>query len=40
MDLHDDQWVAREAAIGADTSQIFLFSSREKWFPSGPPPKK
>jgi catechol 2,3-dioxygenase-like lactoylglutathione lyase family enzyme len=40
MDLHDDQWVAREAAIGADTSQIFLFSSREKWFPSGPPPKQ
>jgi catechol 2,3-dioxygenase-like lactoylglutathione lyase family enzyme len=40
MDLHDDDWVAREAEIGADTSQIFLFSSRDKWFPSGPPPKK
>lgn len=37
MDLHDDDWVAREAEIGADTSQIFLFSLRENWFPSGPP---
>lgn len=38
MDLHDDSWVAREAEAGADTSQIFLFQSRDKWFPSGPPP--
>ena len=37
MDLHDDDWVAREAPINADTSQLFLFQSREKWFPSGPP---
>ena len=39
MDLHDDDWVAREAAMGADTSQIFLFTRRDNWFPSGPPPK-
>jgi catechol 2,3-dioxygenase-like lactoylglutathione lyase family enzyme len=39
MDLHDDDWVAREAEIGADTSQIFLFSLRDNWFPSGPPGK-
>ena len=37
MDLHDDSWIAREMAIGADNSQVFLFTSREKWFPSGPP---
>lgn len=39
MDLHDDDWVAREAPMGADTSQIFLLSLRENWAPSGPPPK-
>lgn len=38
MDLHDDAWVARESQIGADASQLFLFTAREKWFPSGPPP--
>lgn len=38
MDLHDDQWTAREAAMGADASQLFLFQHREKWAPSGPPP--
>ena len=38
MDLHDDQWVAREAPMGADASQLFLFQHREKWAPSGPPP--
>jgi catechol 2,3-dioxygenase-like lactoylglutathione lyase family enzyme len=37
MDLHDDSWVAREVAANADTSQLFLFSRREKWFPSGGP---
>jgi len=37
MDLHDETWVAREAPIGADTSQLFLFTRREKWFPSGGP---
>ncbi|HDR9507834.1 glyoxalase [Burkholderia cepacia] len=38
MDLHDDAWNAREAPIGADASQLFLFQHREKWVPSGPPP--
>ena len=38
MDLHDDQWAAREAPMGADASQLFLFQYREKWAPSGPPP--
>ena len=40
MDLHDDDWVAREAEIGADTSQIFRFTLEENWAPSGPPPPK
>ena len=40
MDLHDDAWVAREAPMGADTSQLFLFTLRDKWAPSGPPPPK
>ncbi|WP_028311707.1 VOC family protein [Derxia gummosa] len=39
MDLHDREWVAREAPAGADTSQAFLFQHRQLWFPSGPPPK-
>ena len=39
MDLHDDAWVAREAPATADSSQLFLFTNREKWFPSGAPPK-
>ncbi|MDN4592292.1 glyoxalase [Xenophilus aerolatus] len=38
MDLHDEQWSAREAAMGADASQLFLFQHREKWAPGGPPP--
>ena len=38
MDLHDDQWTAREAPMGADTSQSFLFQYRQAWAPSGPPP--
>jgi len=38
MDLHDEQWAAREAPMGADASQLFLFQHREKWAPSGPPP--
>lgn len=38
MDLHDDSWVAREAPMSADASQLFLFQSREKWAPGGPPP--
>lgn len=38
MDLHDDEWAAREAPMGADASQLFLFQHREKWAPGGPPP--
>jgi hypothetical protein len=38
MDLHDEAWAAREAPMGADTSQLFLFQHREKWAPGGPPP--
>jgi catechol 2,3-dioxygenase-like lactoylglutathione lyase family enzyme len=37
MDLHDDSWVAREVPSNADTSQLFLFTRRDKWFPSGGP---
>jgi len=38
MDLHDDHWVAREVPMGADASQLFLFTLKEKWAPGGPPP--
>ncbi|WP_186144453.1 VOC family protein [Burkholderia gladioli] len=38
MDLHDTGWTAREAPMGADNSQLFLFQHREKWAPGGPPP--
>lgn len=38
MDKHDDNWVAREAPMGAEASQIVLFEMREKWVPGGPPP--
>ncbi|MDG0024741.1 VOC family protein [Trinickia sp. Y13] len=37
MDLHDAAWSAREAPMGADTSQLFLFQHRENWAPGGPP---
>lgn len=37
MDLHDDGWVPRSAPASADTTQLFLFQHREKWFPAGPP---
>ena len=40
MDLHDDNWDAREALPGADNSQVFLLPYREKWAPMGPPPPK
>ena len=39
MDLHDDGWVPRSAPASADTTQLFLFQHREKWFPAGPPIK-
>jgi len=38
MDLHDGSWQAREAPMGADASQLFLFQHRDKWAPGGPPP--
>ena len=38
MDLHDDSWTPREAAMGADASQAFLLQHRQKWAPGGPPP--
>ena len=38
MDLHDKTWVAREAPMSADTSQLFLFQKLDKWAPGGPPP--
>ncbi len=37
MDLHDDAWAAREAPTNADTSQLFLFARRQKWYPAGGP---
>jgi catechol 2,3-dioxygenase-like lactoylglutathione lyase family enzyme len=40
MDLHDDSWTPRAMPMGADTSQLFLFTVRDKWAPSGPPPPK
>ncbi|CAG9200813.1 Glyoxalase/bleomycin resistance protein/dioxygenase [Paraburkholderia tropica] len=39
MDLHDAEWIAREAPMSADASQLFLFQHRERWMPGGPPPK-
>ncbi len=38
MDLHDDRWTAREAPLGSDASQAFLFKDCERRAPSGPPP--
>ncbi|MCO6187917.1 VOC family protein [Rhizobium sp. L1K21] len=37
MDKHDDEWVAREAPMGPEASQILHFQYREKWAP-GPGP--
>ena len=39
MDKHDDAWAARTAPLTADNSQLFLFASKDKWAPGGPPPK-
>jgi catechol 2,3-dioxygenase-like lactoylglutathione lyase family enzyme len=35
MDLHDDAWIARDIPASEDTSQLFLFTCRDKWYPSG-----
>lgn len=37
MDKHDDDWIAREAPMGPEGSQMFLLQHREKWAP-GPGP--
>jgi catechol 2,3-dioxygenase-like lactoylglutathione lyase family enzyme len=37
MDMHDENWTAREVPMSADASQLFLFQNREKWAPGGPP---
>ena len=39
MDTHDDDWAPREAPMGPEASQAFLLQWREKWAPSGGPPK-
>jgi catechol 2,3-dioxygenase-like lactoylglutathione lyase family enzyme len=38
MDTHDDDWVPREAPMGPEAAQAFLFQYRDKWAP-GPGPK-
>jgi len=39
MDLHDDDWVPREAPQHVDNAQLFLFEPRDNWAPfAGPPP--
>lgn len=40
MDLHDGEWIEREAELSAENSQMFLFENVEKWAPGGPPPGK
>jgi len=41
MDVHDDAWEPRDAPSTADTSQLFLLQTRDKWQPGGgPPPDK
>jgi hypothetical protein len=37
MDLHDDNWQARNVHAGADNTQAFLFKYADKWSPSGKP---
>lgn len=38
MDKHDASWEPRTLEANADNSQLFLFQTRDKWFPSGGPP--
>ena len=40
MDLHDENGLPRTAPVSADTTQLFLFQHREKWFPAGTLPKQ
>lgn len=37
MDKHDLSWVARQGALSADASQLFLFATQPKWAPGGGP---
>lgn len=37
MDKHDDSWVARQAPISPEASQMFLFEWRQRWAPTGGP---
>lgn len=37
MDTHDDTWAPREAPMGPEAAQAFLFQYRDKWAP-GPGP--
>ncbi|GIX13444.1 MAG: glyoxalase [Paracoccaceae bacterium] len=39
MDLHDDSWIAREAEMGPESSQMFLFENVRKWAPGSGPGK-
>lgn len=39
MDLHDDEWEARDIPISEDSSQDFLFKYTDKWTPGGGPPE-
>lgn len=38
MDLHDDNWVPREAPQTVDSAQLFLFQPRDNWAPFAAPP--
>jgi catechol 2,3-dioxygenase-like lactoylglutathione lyase family enzyme len=35
MDLHDERWTARSVPMAVDSTQLFLFSARDKWVPGG-----
>jgi len=37
MDKHDDSWVARQAPLSPQASQMFLFEWRQRWFPGAGP---
>ena len=37
MDTHDDDWAPREAPMGPEAAQAFLFQYRDKWAPGGGP---
>jgi hypothetical protein len=39
MDTHDDDWAPREAPMGPEAAQAFLFQYRDKWAPGPGGPK-